>query len=93
MPPKLKQLQSKLGDSDFHFMSSGERDLSNEVYPIVKKQYPRLCDDEIKCHDICSGGSGSPEWKHRVRTVLHRLADDSDSRVRKCQRHGYWKFE
>ena len=93
MPSKLKELQSRLGDSDFRFISSGERDLSEEVYPAVKEKYPRLCDESIKCSDVCSGGSGSPEWKHRVRTVLHRLADEPTSRVEKSEKHGYWRFE
>lgn len=93
MPPKLKQLQSQLGDSDFRFLSAGERSLSGEIYPAVNQQHPRLCDGSIKCNDICSGGSQSPEWQHRVRTVLHRLADEPDSRVRKSNKHGYWKLK
>lgn len=93
MPQKLKKLQSRLGDSDFRFISSGERDLSGEVYPAVKEKYPQLCDESIKCSDICSGGSGAPEWKHRVRTVLHRLAGESNSRVEKSDKHGYWQFK
>jgi len=93
MPPKLKELQRRRGDSDFRFISMGEHNLSEEVYTAVKQQYPRLCDEGIKCSDICSGGSGSPEWQHRVRTVLHRLADDRDSRIRKSKQHGYWHFE
>jgi hypothetical protein len=93
MPPKLKALQSRLGDSDFRFIGSGERSLSDEVYPAVQDQYPSMCDDGIKCRDICSGGTGSPEWQHRVRTVLHALADEPDSRVNKSSKYGYWYFE
>lgn len=93
MPPKLKELQRRLGESDFRFVSAGDRQLSDEVYPAVEQQFPRLCDESIECTDVCSAGSRSPEWQHRVRTALHRLADESDSRVEKSNEHGYWKFE
>lgn len=72
---------------------AGKRDLSDEVYPAVKDAYPQLCDEDIMCSDICSNGNASPEWKHRVRTVLHRLKDDSESRVSGLDAYGMRLFE
>ncbi len=92
MPNNLKELQRRLGETDFACVESGERRLSSEVYPVVKEEYPRLCASNISCGEVCSGGSGSPEWKHRVRTVLHRLADDAESRVSRLDTRGKWHF-
>lgn len=92
MPSELKQLQSDLGKSDFAFLSAGRYSLSEDVYPAVKEEFPQYCDDQILCSDVCNGGSSSPEWRHRVRTVLHRLANNSNSRVEKLESHGMWSF-
>lgn len=93
MPANLKELQRRLKDRDMACVPSGTLDLATEVYPAVKDEYPRLCDDSISCSDICSGGSNSPEWKHRVRTVLHSSAEDDASRVHTRSEHGMWHFD
>jgi hypothetical protein len=93
MPKKLKILQNKLKSSGFQFITSGKRHLSDEVYPAVRDEFPQLCADETLCSEVCSGGNDQEEWKHRVRTVLHDLADNTDSRVTRIDAYGYWYFE
>jgi hypothetical protein len=92
MPEKLKELQQQLRYTDFAFVPSGKRTLANEVYPAVEDKFPRLCSDNTKCSQVC-GGSDALEWKHRVRTVLHSLADDPESRVLTHNDRGMWRFK
>ena len=93
MPDDLRELQRRLKETDMGCVPSGTRDLSTEVYPAVKDEHGHLIDDSVRCSDICSGGSNSPEWQHRVRTVLHSSADDPGSRVHKRDQYGEWHFD
>lgn len=91
MPSDLKELQRRLEDRDMACVPSGKRSLSDEVYPAVKKEFAHLCLD-VKCSEVCSAGANSEEWKHRVRTVLSGLADESRSRVHRSDDYGMWRF-
>ena len=43
-----------------------------QIWKIIKKDNPELCDDEIKC--TCGKKEGTaPEWKHQVRWGVQDL--------------------
>lgn len=92
MRKDVAELQGRLAESDFGFVSDGNRSLNDDIYPKVKDEYPSLCDDEFLCSDTCSGGHDQPEWKHAVRRVLDMLKNNPESRVNKHSDRGVWKF-
>jgi len=92
MRKDIAELQGRLADSDFGFVSDGERSLSETIYPKVNEKYPSLCDDSYLCSDTCSGGHSQPEWKHAVRRVLDMLKNSPESRVSKPSKRGVWCF-
>lgn len=92
MREDVAELQGRLAESDFSFITDGNRSLDDEVYPRVKERYPTLCDDDYLCSDTCSGGHNQPEWKHAVRRVLDMLKNDPESRVDKHSSRGVWSF-
>lgn len=92
MRKDVAELQGRLAESDFGFISDGNRGLNDDIYPKVKEEYPSLCDDEFRCSDTCSGGHDQPEWKHAVRRVLDMLKNNPESRVNKHSDRGVWKF-
>jgi hypothetical protein len=92
IPEHVNRLERVLRESEFELIGSGERHLTNEIYPAVKAEYPRLCDDSVMCDQTCSVGADQEEWKHRVRTALGKLRDQSSSRVSKGSRN-YWRFD
>jgi hypothetical protein len=92
MRKDVAELQGRLAESDFGFVSDGSCSLNDDIYPNVKDEYPSLCDDEFLCSDTCSGGHEQPEWKHAVRRVLDMLKNDPESRVSKHSDRGVWKF-
>lgn len=92
MRKDVAELQGRLAESDFDFISEGNRSLNDEVYPEVKDEYPPLCDDDFLCSDTCSGGHDQPEWKHAVRRVLDRLKNNPESRVNEHPERGAWEF-
>jgi hypothetical protein len=89
MREDVAELQGRLAESDFSFITDGNRSLDDEVYPRVKERYPTLCDDDYLCSDTCSGGHNQPEWKHAVRRVLDMLKNDPESRVDKHSSRGF----
>ena len=92
MRKDVAELQGRLAESDFDFVSDGNRSLNNDIYPKVKEEYPSLCDDDFLCSDTCSGGHDQPEWKHAVRRVLDMLKNNPESRVNKHSDRGVWMF-
>ncbi len=85
---KVRSLYSNLVQDGFKFLGKDEFALK-EIYSAVKKRYPNLCDDGYKCEVCCHCGTKSPEWQHRVRTVLGTLKK-SGGNVRNGAARGLW---
>jgi hypothetical protein len=82
---KVRELYSKLVEVQFGFMGKGEFRLK-EIYAAVKRKYSCLCDDNFICCECCeSSRDRTPEWQHRVRTVLALKRN-----VKKGDRRSYW---
>jgi hypothetical protein len=45
---------------------------SSDIIEHMRKQYPDLCDDSIKC-ECRKNKKGNPEWKHQIRWALEDL--------------------
>ena len=58
-----------------------------EIYSEIKRRYPSLCDDSIRC---IHGGKdyGQPEWKHEIRNAIQVLKRKG---LIKRLGDGYWK--
>jgi 5-methylcytosine-specific restriction protein A len=80
MPPSYRTLYRRLKDSEFECVPPGFHE-TNDVYGMVRQEYPSLCDDNIQCQEVCSTDSTQPEWKHRIRTVQQGLIRDEESRI------------
>ena len=85
-----KRLYKRLRDSEFGCVPDGFYE-TEDVYELVKETYPSLCDDDIRCRDVCSTDQNQPEWKHRVRTVQQDLVRDSNSRVKRLTKGWYYE--
>lgn len=88
----IQELESTLQTTELRCVDPGIRSTSEDVYPAVKATYPSLCDDSLRCEDVCSNGTDQPEWKHAVRRVQQRLADKDDSRVNRHPEYGMWEI-
>lgn len=88
----IQELESTLKATELRCVDPGIRSTSEDVYPVVKAAYPSLCDDSLRCEDVCSDGTDQPEWKHAVRRVQQQLADHDDSRVNRHPEYGMWKI-
>jgi len=87
---KVRELYSKLVEAQFSFVGKGEFRLQ-KIYSTVKEKYSCLCDDSLMCCECCkSSRDQTPEWQHRVRTVLGVLKNKGN--VRKGNNRGYWIF-
>ncbi len=80
MSSSYSRLYKRLRDTEFGCVPPGFHE-TTEVYRIVQKEHPKLCDDTIQCQNICNSGSAQPEWKHRIRTLQQDLTRDEDTRV------------
>lgn len=89
MTESYRELYSNLRESEFACVPSGFHD-TEDVYELVKDEYPGLCDDNIRCRDVCGTNSIQPEWKHRVRTVQQDLRREPLSRVKRL--NGEWYY-
>jgi hypothetical protein len=86
---KIRELYLKLRETQFCFLGNGEYRLQ-EIYSAVKKKYSDLCNDSYICCESCKSSQGhTPEWQHRVRTVLGGLKNKK-SNVRKGSLRGCW---
>ena len=90
MSESYKRLYARLRDSEFGCVPPGFHE-TTDVYEMIKKEYPTLCDDTIHCQDVCGTDSMQPEWKHRVRTVQQDLVRYDDSRVKRLSKG--WFYE
>jgi hypothetical protein len=88
--PIEKELCINLKESEFNFVPFGIIHIEN-IYELVRNNYPNLCDDDYFCSEHCRGGTNQPEWKHAVRSVLARLKSVNGS-IRKATGRGYWEF-
>ena len=68
----VKLLSKKLSKDGLKCVPEGVHHIE-EIYSLVKAEYPDLCDDTLLCKDVCSCGANQPEWKHRVRNIMTRL--------------------
>jgi 5-methylcytosine-specific restriction protein A len=85
-----KQLYKRLRESEFGCVPSGFHE-TGEVYELVRETYPSLCEDDIRCRDVCGTDQNQPEWKHRVRSVQQDLVRDSDSRIKRLSKGWYYE--
>lgn len=92
MRQDIESLERELRESDFDFIPKGNHDLSGVVYPLVKSEFAKICDDTFRCRDNCSSGHDQPEWKHAVRRVLDEKKHDPSSRVKPDPKRGSWSF-
>lgn len=89
MTESYKRLYKNLRDSEFGCVPPGFQE-TEEVYELVQNEYPHLCDDSVRCRDICGADHDQAEWKHRVRTVQQDLVRNSASRVRNLSDGWYY---
>jgi hypothetical protein len=87
---KHSLLQRSLRQTDLSCVPEGIHDIKM-IYQFVKDEYPRLCDDTVLCSDTCKCGAESPEWKHRVRTVISAMKGKGNIDKDGLDK-GYWRF-
>jgi len=44
-----------------------------QIYRILKRKWPKYCDDTEKCTHYKFTGTRQPEWKHKVRWIQHTM--------------------
>jgi 5-methylcytosine-specific restriction protein A len=89
MAESYKELYKRLRDTEFGCVPAGAHE-TDEVYEMVREEYPELCDDSISCQDVCGTDREQPEWQHRVRTVQQDLKRNPDSRVQRLNNDWYY---
>lgn len=87
----LHELYQALMRTRLGFVPAGEQELP-EVYKMVQREFPELCNDRYLCRDNCSHGYNSPEWRHTVRSALNILKKEDRGDIRKSDRRGFWLF-
>jgi len=86
---KHKQLYKRIKESDFDCIPTGFQE-TVDVYKLVKETYPELCENDVRCRDVCGTSTDQPEWKHRIRTAQQDLLRSSDSRIRRLSKGWYY---
>lgn len=66
------RLSKELKNSEFTFLGNNPIHI-DEIYSLVKNQFPDLCDDEYLCSTHCRNGNNQPEWKHAVRSNMQSM--------------------
>ena len=89
MSESYQTLYSKLRESEFGCVPPGFHE-TGEVYELVESEYPALCDDSIRCVDVCSTNKSQPEWKHRIRTLQQDFSSNDGSRVKNLSKGWYY---
>jgi len=89
MSESYQTLYAELRESEFGPVPPGFHD-TGEVYELVESEYPALCEDSIRCEDVCNTETSQPEWKHRVRTLQQDLSSADGSRVTKLSKGWYY---
>jgi 5-methylcytosine-specific restriction protein A len=88
MTESYKRLYKILRDTEFGCVPAGFHE-TEEVYELVREEYPDLCDDSIPCRDVCGTDSDQSEWKHRIRTVQQDLVR-YDTRLQNLSKGWYY---
>jgi hypothetical protein len=86
----VSELYHELRADEFSFIPLGRYELCS-IYELVKRAYPRLCDDTYICSENCARGNQDPEWHHAVRKALGDLKRKT-RRVSNSGARGYWDF-
>lgn len=86
----VKLLSKKLSKDGLKCVPEGVHHIE-EIYSLVKAEYPQLCDDTLRCKDVCSCGANQPEWKHRVRNIMTRLKNKGRA-TKGLLARGYWRI-
>lgn len=62
MTESYRRLYQQLRDSDCGCVLPGFHE-TEDVYGFVSEEYPDLCDDSIRCGDVCGTDTDQAEWK------------------------------
>lgn len=81
MRDDIRELQDMLTATEFACVPPGLQSTSGDFYPAVQSTYPELCDDDLRCDDVCTNGADQPEWKHAVRRVQQQLVHRENIRL------------
>lgn len=93
MRDDIRKLQDTLTATQFACVPPGVQSTSEDIYPAVQTAYPDLCDDDLRCDDVCASGADQPEWKHAVRRVQQQLGRQENTRLSSHNAHGKWQVE
>lgn len=92
MTETYRRLYERLRSSEFGCIPAGFQE-TEDIYQLVKEEYPDLCDDSIQCREVCGTDKNQPEWKHRVRTVQQDLLQKGSSRIKRYSKGWYYEPE
>jgi len=93
MRDDIRELQEGLRETEMACIPPGAQSTSDVVYPTIKETYPDLCDDTLRCVDVCGNGADQPEWKHAVRRVQQQLKRQEHSRVAAHDEYDTWFYD
>ncbi|MDB2283269.1 HNH endonuclease [Halorubrum ezzemoulense] len=93
MRDDIRELQDTLTATQFACVPPGVQSTTDDIYPAVKDAYPELCDDSLRCDEVCDSGADQPEWKHAVRRVQQQLGRRANTRLIPHDTHGKWQVE
>lgn len=88
--PIEKQLSKLLRECNLNFIPLGTIHIEN-IYELVKQNYPELCDDDFFCFEAHRSGNRQTEWKHVVRSVMQSLKKKNNN-ILKVPGRGNWQF-
>jgi hypothetical protein len=89
---RVSELRDRLLNAEMACVPAGQQHLTKEIYPVIKRAYPNLCEDSYLCKDAHKNGKEQPEWKHAVRDIQQRLADKEGTRVKRIDQRNMWQF-
>ena len=93
MRDDIRELQNTLTATELACVPPGVQSTSEDIYPAVQTTYPDLCDEDLRCDDVCANGADQPEWKHAVRRVQQQLGRQNNTRITPHDAHGKWQIE
>ncbi|WP_440005870.1 HNH endonuclease [Halomicrococcus sp. SG-WS-1] len=89
---RVQQLRRRLLETEMPCVPTGQQDLTEDIYPAVKREYSDLCDDSYRCEDAHENGRDQPEWQHAVRDIQQRIADREEGRIHRHDEVGKWLY-
>ncbi|MYL18241.1 hypothetical protein GLW36_16570 [Halorubrum terrestre] len=93
MRDDIRELQDTLAATQFACVPPGVQSTSDDIYSAVQRAYPELCDEDLRCDDVCADGADQPEWKHAVRRVQQQLGRHDNTRISPHDEYGMWRVE